>query len=387
MRSEYYAVLPFWESPYIPFKGAVPIPEDVAKERIHLQLDYDDRNRVTAAHVKIGMHYKEFEGRFGNLYINAPLTRITYHGNKETHTFFDRFNNQIQVQGNIYTKVYEKDERGRNVKLTFWDEEGNVAVDWYGNATYDWIHEPDGSIIEERRNPEGEITPLRGQFQFLRTRMTFGYDGYFSLLQNIDGQGQLVNAECGASTLRYFYDGQGRFLRWEVYDKNGNKATGPSHTSGEENTFYEYDLQDIIFFDGEGNPAMHWSGCERWHFDIDQFGNRISLIHQDRNGKPMNASRGYAETKMNFSDDGRFLLSQSHFDSDGEHTIHRDYGYHKIEYIRDQSGLILSINYLGTDGTPVERKDSGISTIKNEWDNNQKFIKSTAYDLSGKLIK
>jgi len=60
VRSGYFAVLTFWESPYIPFKGACPITKEVAANRIHLQLDYDQENRVITAHVKLGEHYKDF---------------------------------------------------------------------------------------------------------------------------------------------------------------------------------------------------------------------------------------------------------------------------------------------------------------------------------------
>jgi hypothetical protein len=38
-RSEYHAILPFWESPLTPFKGAVPMSAEQASNRVHLKID------------------------------------------------------------------------------------------------------------------------------------------------------------------------------------------------------------------------------------------------------------------------------------------------------------------------------------------------------------
>ncbi len=387
LKQEYYAVLPFWESPYYPFKGACPITEEEAGNRIHLQLDIDEQERVVMAHVKIGDHYKDYEGFFGNLYINAPLTRVAYDLNEEFHFFFDQYNNRITVQGDIGTKVYTKDEQGRNINLRFLDGDGNPMVDQFGIITYDWIHQPDGSIIEERWDKEGNITPLRGGFQFLRTRMIPGDDGYFKELQNIDENGNFVNAECGAAVLKYTYDDKRRFLRWEVYDKDGNKAIGPSHTGGEVNTFYKYDLKDIIFFDTLGNPALHWSGSERWHFDVDKYGNRTSLTYQDRDGKPMNANRGYAQIRFDWSEDGRYLKLQSYFDEDGEKTLHGPQGIHAQVNTRNNQGILIETLFIDENGQRVERKDNGVAKIVYEYDDKGKLTRTINYDLEGGEIQ
>ena len=386
IRKEYYAVLPFWESPYVPFNGACSITEDEAKKRIHLQLDFDQQDRIVMVHVKQGEEYKDFEGFFGNLYINAPITRVAYDLNEEFHFFFDRFNNRITVQGGIGTKIYTKDDHGRNIQLRFLDKDGNTTEDQFGNMTYHWIHQEDGSIIEERRDKAGKITPLRGGFQFLRTRMLMGKDGYFEELQNINNDGGLINAECGAAVLKYYYDDQGRFLRWEVYDKDGQKAIGPSHTSGEVNTFYKYDLENIIFFDTLGNPAMHWSGAERWHFDVDEYGNRIALTYQNREGKPMNANRGFARIKFQWSDDGRYLQSQSYFDKDGNKTLHGTQGIHAQVNLRDKQGFLLETLFVNQHGDKVERRDNGVARMVYEYNEKGKLIKTFNYNLEGEII-
>ncbi len=346
VKTNYYAHLPFWESPYQPFKGASPITKAEADERIHLQFDYDKDNRIVAVHVKLGEHYKEFEGFFGNLYINAPLTKVFYDENEERHSFYDRFGNQTTVQGQVFTKVYEKDAHGRNIKLSFLNESGETTVDMFGVQHYFWLHQADGSIIEERLDAKGDIVPLRGQFELLRTRMFFDNQGYFKTLQNIDDNGNMVNTKNGVAQFHYYYDKQGRFDRWEVYDASGNKVIGPSNTSGEQNIHDQYDLKNIVFFDTKGNPATHWSGAQIWHFEVDHFGNRIALEFQDANGKPMNAYNDYAKRVWEWSSDGRFLLSESYFDEKGQPINHKLTGIHKIIHSRNKQGVIIgSKNY------------------------------------------
>lgn len=354
-REEYYAHLPFWESPYQPFKGASPITKAEADKRIHLQFDYDKDNRIVAVHVKLGEHYKEFEGFFGNLYINAPLTKIVYDSNKEYHSFYDRFGNQTTVQGHVYTKVYEKDSHGRNIKLTFLNEAGETAVDMFGVQHYIWLHQTDGSIIEERFDAKGDIVALRGQFELQRTRMFFDEQGYFKILQNIDDTGNMVNTENGVAQYHYYYDKQGRFDRWEVYDASGNKAIGPSNTSGEQNIHDQYDLKNIVFFDTNGDPATHWSGAQIWHFEVDRFGNRIVLEFQDDNGKPMNANNNYAKRVWEWSSDGRFLLSESYFDENGQPINHKLSGVHKVIHSRNEKGVIVNSKRYDTNHNLVEQ--------------------------------
>ncbi|WP_299272490.1 hypothetical protein [uncultured Psychroserpens sp.] len=385
-RSEYYAHLPFWESPYQPFKMASPITQKMAKKRIHVQVDYDIHNRIIATHIKIGNHYKDFEGFFGNIYVNASLTKVEYENNKEFHSFYDRFGNQISVQGKVYKKVYHKDEYGRNIKLTFLDAQRKETLDQIGVKSYNWTHQDDGSIIEERFNEKGVIVPLRGYFDFGRVRMTFDNQGYFKTLQNIDEDGNLVNTENGAAVFQYYYDLQGRFDRWEVYDKDNKKAKGPSNTAGEQNTYHQYELEDIIFFDTNGDPATHWSGAQRWHFGIDTYGNFTSLEFQDHAGNPINANNDYSKYVWNWSENGRYMTDEAYFDKAGKPTVHKQLAIHKVVYKRNRKGLIVSITYLDVNDNVANRID-GIALVNIRYDKNDLELERTYYDKDNNLVK
>ena len=385
-RTAYYAIMPFWESPYVPFKGAYPISEKVAETRIHLRLVYDQQNRVSEAKVMLGKKFKEFEGISGSLAYLSPHIKVSYSENKETHHFYDRFGNAIAVMNDVFNRTYIKDENNRNIKLSFFNKEGKPATDFFKIHTYEWTHQSDGSIIETRKNVDGELVPLRGIFHFMKTRMVFGKDGYFSVLQNIDDQGNLVNSESGAAMFKYFYDDFGRFLKWEVYDKEGNKAIGPSSTAGEVNTFHKYDLADIIFFDTFGKPVIHWSGAERWHHEYDQYGNRVLREFQTHKQKAMNVASGYAKVKLKWSKGGQYLLSQAYFDETDKKVNHNTSGIHQMKYYRNKAGLLVKVEYLDTAGNLKNRKDTGAAYTIYEYNSNKMRISSSSFNTDGNKL-
>ena len=382
-RSEYYAILPFWESPIIPFKGAYPITQADAKSRVHLQMDYDQQNRPVSVHVKLGNHYKDFEGMFGHMYINTPKTQITYTDNTEIHHFFDRFGNQIEVMNSVYEKIYIKDQFGRNQRLIFKDREGKPTVDMFGNLVYDWTYLINGQVIEERKDIAGELTPLRRDFQLKRTRISFGSNGLVSQLENIDKNGALYPTASGAAIMKYFYDTHGRFKTWQVFDDKNQPAIGPSNTAGEVNRFEEnqYGLTEIVFFDKTGGPAVHWSGAEKWKFDYDQFGNISKVTYYSAKDKPVMGRAGYSSMVYQYSEDGRFLIYQQMFDEKGQPINNANSGISSIVHQRSRNGLIVQTSFLNTQGEMVNRKDTGIAMIRYNYDDNNLLVSKEEMSL------
>lgn len=385
-RSEYYAGMPFWESPIVPFKGEYPLTREQAKNRINLQLDYDSQNRIVEVRVNHGSKLKLFEGFFGNLYINAPLTKVLYKDQQEIHQFYDIIGNRIAVLGEVFEKIYHKDKYGRNVSLDFRARDGKPAEDQFGNRKFEWTYNADGSVTEIRMDAKGNLTPLRGEFQFLRTRINYGPDGEVSTLQNINENGELVNTQSGAATLRYFYDGFGRFKRWEVYDKAGAPAIGPSGTAGEYNVFTGIELTEIVFFNMNGGPATHWSGSERWSFQYDQFGNRTLLTYQNAQGQPKTGNRGYAGIRYTWDAEGRVLQNQTYLDTDGKPLNIPELGVATLHYQHNAEGLLQEISYSDAEGNPVVRKDNRAIRIQYVYDKSGLLIKTLLIDNTGKEI-
>ena len=385
-RSQYFAQMPFWESPIVPFRGEYPITKEQADKRINLKLDYDEHNRIIQVSARVGNELKPFEGFFGNLYINAPRTTVHYEDLIERHHFFDILGNRIAVQNNVYEKVYTKDKHGRNVSLAFFDKGGQPTEDLDNNRNFEWTYKMDGSIVEKRTDKEGNIVPLRGVFQLMLTRITFGSDGQVNMLQNIDEEGTLINAECGASTFKYFYDQHGRFLLWKIYDKEGNPAIGPSNTAGEQNVFEGINFLGLFFFDKEGKPATHWSGAERWAFKNDHYGNFTEVSYLDASGNLKLGSGGNAGVRFDWDENGRFLKSETYINLNGHPMDHPKLGIATTKYTRNEKGLILAIDYLDAEGKKQARKDNKVTSIKRTYDDKGLLIKSIKYDEMDEVL-
>lgn len=376
-RAEYYdGRVPFWESPIIPFHGESPLLFEEIKGRMYIQVNYDSQNRVVEIKVKQGEEYKEFQGFNGALYIHAPYTKVRYENNKEIHEFYDRFENRISAWGNVYQKVYELDELDRYTSLYFLNESGERIENSWGIYIYEWLHQTDGSIIENRLAKNGEIKELRGMFQFKKIRMIFGPDGHLSMMQNIDTSGKIVPISTGAAQYKYYYDRIGRFLRWEIYDEYGQPAIGPTNTSGEKYIFPDVYTKKISFFGKDRTPTKHMWGAENGTFTFDKYKNYIRLDLFDANKNLIAGSSNFASRVFNYDDSGLYLIEENFLDTKNN-LVNTSYGVASVQYKRDNKNLLIERINFNKEGAIVEENDTGIAIITYEYEKNGKLIKRT----------
>tara|TARA_R110002012_G_scaffold72738_1_gene185773 strand:- start:16591 stop:16806 length:216 start_codon:yes stop_codon:yes gene_type:complete len=55
----------------------------------------------------------------------------------------------------------------------------------------------------------------------------------------------------------------------------------------------------------------------------------------------MNANNNYARRTWEWFEDGRYLLSETYFDKDGNPAEYKGTGVHKINYVRDEQGRVV----------------------------------------------
>ena len=375
-RYEYYAGFPFWESPIQPFVGETPLTEVQAKTRKHLRVGYDKHNRIIQVQRRLGDQFKEVEGREYELYLHQVHTQIQYEGNIAKHTFYDSFGNQVKVWGDVWTKVYESDEHGRFVKLSFTDENDKAIENSWGIAFYQWKHTADGGVIEERFGFDKQLKAHRRGFEFMRIKLFFASNGHLSLMQNIDESGNMIASASGAAQYRYFYDSLGRFKRWEIYDAKGIPAKGPTGTGGE---FYDIDpkgYRRISFFNPEGNPDKHASDAVYWRRKYDEYGNVVELWFTDVNDNPIVCSQsygGYARVRYIWDDAGLRLKRTEYLDVNGKLMLNAD-GIAQVYYDRHDNGLLKTIRYADTNGTNVKHSYFNVLSYQLIYDDSNKLV-------------
>ena len=376
-RTEYYdGKVPFWESPIIPFHGESPLPFEEIKDKMYVQVNYDSLNRITEIKVKQGAEYKEFQGFNGALYIHAPYTKIRYENNKETHEFYDRFENRISAWGDVYQKVYEIDELDRYSSLYFLNESGERIENSWGIYIYEWLYQLDGSVIEYRLSKKGDIKELRGMFQFRKIRMVFGPDGHLSLMQNINESGHMIPISTGAAQYKYYYDKLGRFLKWEIYDEYGEPAIGPTNTSGEKNIFPDVFTEKISFFNKDRTPTKHAWGAENGTFTFDKHRNIIRLDLFDAGNNLIIGSSNFASRVFNYDANGLYLIEKKYLDTKGN-LVNLPYGVASVKYNRDNRGLLIEQVNFDKNGVIVDENDTRVAIITYQYEDNGKLIKRT----------
>ncbi|CAM2063942.1 hypothetical protein SCOR_01165 [Sulfidibacter corallicola] len=385
VRTEYYGQLPFWESPVQPIKGSMPLSAEEAADRIHVAIGFDRANRVVDIQLRLGSVYKETQPFFGSMYVHGAHTKIEYVDGREIHRFYDRFGNRIEGWGDVWEKIYETDALGRYRLMRFVDKAGAAIENGWGILRYEWDYLPDGSVVETRFDGKGDWVTHRPGFEFKRIRMVFAADGHLTLMQNVDGRNQLTPSASGAAQYRYFYDRQGRFLRWEVYDESGEPALGPTGTAGEDYVFEEGGRTRILFFDREGKPSFHDSGSVQWDWDCDRFGNIRHLRFRGLDGEPVAGRSGWATVAFEWDPTGRWLMGRTYFDVRGRMVNTVD-GFAQIRYRRDGYGLLREQSFHDVEGKPVVSAYDRAAIIRYEYDERHRRIRTLKLGLDGKPI-
>ena len=377
-RTEWYAKMPFWESPIQAFRGESPLTQAQAKKRIHIQVGYDRHNRIVEILTKLGEQYKTQR----SLYVHAEHTKIEHTDKQAIHRFYDRFGNQIAVLGEVWEKRYDKDQHGRYTKMTFHDRQGKSVDNQYGYNRYEWQYSGDGSVIENRFSLKGETKPHRPGFEFGRIRLHFGANGHLQLMQNIDAQGKLTPSKSGASQYRYFYTPSGAFLRWEVLDEQGNPATGPTGTAGEDYLFDESGWHTIAFFNTEYQPDYHASGAVHWHAARDKYGNLIKRWFTDAKQQKIIAKYGYHRVEYVYDDSGIHLLEERYYDINDKLINNRD-GVAITRYSRDEKGLLTQMSYVDANGKPALNQWRKFAVEKYSYNDKGLRTKTVKFDAAG----
>ena len=384
-RYEYFSELPFWESPVQSFQGQNPITPQQAKKRVHVQVGYDEQNRIVDIQTRQGKHFKPFSRGFATLYLHAVHTKISYSENAEVHRFYDPFGNQIKAWGDVWLKRYSMDERGRYSKLEFLNQQGEAIENSYGQAQFNWQYPGDGSVIESRVNLAGEILPHRPGFQFKRIRLMFDSRGFLRLMQNIDEQGQLLKSESGAAQYRYFYNRDGGFDRWEVLDEKGKPALGPTGTAGEQYSFNHLGWTRIAFFNQAGQPDYHASGAVNWHAEYDDLGNMVKRWFSDAELKPIKGRFGFHLVKYIYDEQGLYLVRTELYDTQGKLTHNID-GVSKVHYLRESDGRLLQQRNTNSDGKLVVDDWQKFAYRTFQYDKQKRQTGSLDFDAAGKPV-
>jgi hypothetical protein len=364
----YYATIALRESPFPAFKGLTQLTANEAQYRNHYQFVKDSGFRLKAIIFRLGDQVRDVN-HTANYFLTTPEIRISYSGDQEVRTFYDRFGNQVKQRG-TWKEVFTKDELGRNKSLHFEDESGQQIENDWGIYTYQWEVKNDGSVVENRYNQKGIPVMLRPGFDFYTIRLTYESNGSLALMQNIDDQGDLVENSSGVAQDKLHFDEQGRWLGWTVLDAQHQKKSGngPNVAKGI-NTSDEYGYETSIYYENEfgvrvRNTYGFW-GSRRFY---DKFGNYDYTQFIDQTGNPgLHEKAGYSIAQYTWTRDGLLPISVQLLGLNKEPVLHKNRGYATIKHQHDSEGRLIKTSYHGLRQELINRTDNGVAYIVYEY--------------------
>ncbi|WP_350292579.1 hypothetical protein [uncultured Croceitalea sp.] len=379
-----YSQLVFRESPYATYKGAISLSMEKAKTMRHYAFKYDTNNQLIEIQHKLGdLPYTAY-GMEQNLMFPCSKVKFEKLANEIHVSFFDHNNLRIEVNGGIYTAKYKLQDDASPKTLTFYDKQGKIKENNHGISNYEWLTN-DSVVIEKRYNLEKELMPLRPNFLFFETHLTYDKSGYVKRMDNYGKNGVLENNESGVATDEIFYNEDGIFVGWKVYDSNGNKVTGNLPNVHHGKNIVDGYGNTIIdeYFNTEGKQMMNYQGLAKTINSFDAFSN---VIEQKRF-----TIDGWNQSAPIFKllyDQSQRLKEIGAFDIKGKRTTfpqqevaffrmqyYNESGYLKEQAFYDKNEQLLNIAALG----------GGARVIHNY--KGAKRIRSKIYDAKGVLLQ
>ncbi|MCB0280332.1 MAG: hypothetical protein KDD94_12560, partial [Calditrichaeota bacterium] len=333
----------FRETPFSQFAAAGIADQSVIGVHSHFAFDYNSKNQlVRVQKIKNGM-LDSHSGRW----LIAPVTEISYNGDKENHIYFNEYGSRTIANGNVYRSEFQLKE-GKRQSLRYFDINGKRIANLFAITDYRWHLESDSVLIEERFDREKKAAELRPQIDFYTTRFVFHDNALLNYMENWDLQSnRSVANSAGIHRIKISYDQRNYFANWINLDAHGNKrigSTGVAEISYTHNQKGEEKRAE--FFDGKSQPIARW-GIYQMAYRHDQFGNVIETLYLDKAGEKSVRTDGIASRRYEWSADGAYQLRMTTVDRSGNEINHPRLAY--SVYRREISDFLIRDFFLDAD--------------------------------------
>lgn len=276
--SKYFRHLMFRETPFSEYRGIHPVETEQAPNFAHYEFSIDKQGRTTQIRYQINDHLIRSNEVWDSFIWFAPVVKISYLPQKEVHTYYDINDQQIEAHGGVYRAEYQLDTDGKRIALRFFNEQGESSQSAWNIHRYEWRHK-EGLVYEKRYDLNNQQQSMRPELEFYEVELEYDNDDKLSFMRNLGLDGEPTNNQSGAGIDRVTYDLAGNFIRWQVYDKDGNAVKG-------------------------NNPNVHLGE----HL-YDNYGNKIGLRGYDRSGKQVPFSWGVFEHASGYNEYGNQIES------------------------------------------------------------------------------
>ena len=281
VTSKYFRHIVFRETPFSQYRGIYPINQQTAKNSAHYKFDYDKQGRVVSVSYQLGDKLINQNGVWDSFIWFAPKVTIRYSTDGEEHHYYNVNNERSEVHGQVYTAKYTYDKRGQRQSLRFYDKQGKPSENAWQAHHYAWQIDAQNRIQENRYNLSKEQVTIRPNFDFYELRLDYGNDDLLDFMYNYGKNSELTDNNTGVAMDRIYYDKNGNFQRWQVFNSKREPVEG-------------------------NRPQVH-TGEHLY----DEFGNKVGLRGYDRFGQRMRFSWGDFEVSNSYNQHGNQITAQT----------------------------------------------------------------------------
>ncbi len=244
---------------------------------------------------------------------------------------------------------FERDDAGRDVKITFFNGAGQPTPNGEGGYGYELRRDDAGRLVH-LTNLDGAGKPMANRIGVIAYAFTWGPAGRVIRAEVHDGEGKPAEAN-GIAAVSTEYDSAGNASRLKLLGADGQLARNHSDWVVQEiarnhfgevvgRKYFKLGADDqpapltewTISYDEFGHPAeVRVTGAANWRVALqhDERGNLTEEKSLDAEGRPVVNEQGYAIKRLAYKFGQGVRWEETYFDTAGA-TTYCTGGYHRL---------------------------------------------------------
>lgn len=312
---KYFAHLPGIISSYLPYTPTGEITLKMASSLSHYKVEYDERNRIQS------IAYFKGETPSNDAYYRTHKVTYSFEDGKMSRSYFDTNMEKSYMWrhyyegGDVHEEIFELNNNGNRIKLTFLDSLNQQAENGTGTTYYTWEKLDDKSVIQRHYKKDGSSSVYRQAVPFEIVKITVDENGYSKYLTNINELGEVIkNQEYGYATLEIYFDEYGNEMGWAHLDEKGvltnlKKEEDFGHSQWLFKKEWRNRKLGLVasyvenFYDKDSIPLANNDGVHEVRYVLNEYGDLKSMEYYNLNGeKHTHGTRGFFRAEATYND-------------------------------------------------------------------------------------
>lgn len=333
------------------------------------------------------VRYVSYSNKLTSIATGAAIVRYKRYTDRNRFSllkemsFFDENDKPVISKSyDCHKVVYEYDERGNQLSISYYGTENEPLTNRYGGFKSRMLYDAnDEAVRSEIIGLDDSL--VNNSYGVSGTKYDYK-DGLLSKATRFNEKNQTVKASAagdGIAIIKYEYDDKGNEIKWSCFDESDNPMNSQS---GYHQIAYTYSpdgmLIAVAYFDKQGAAVVDRSRIHRYSYVRDDKGRIIQTGYYDKDDKPVKDDVDEVfMVKYRYDDFGR-EISRS-FWQDSDKKMQRWDGYHEQRFQYNDDGQEVESLFYDENGK-LFVGSSGYSRAVTAYDSNARRIELKWYN-------